>query len=168
MSGIKNEVGGGERVPGSSDVSLCDRPWHCLGLGPGPGGEASGHRGACPTEAWSLEPASHLASRPQGEPRCQGSLAQVHQHLSAVPWQDGPWIDISLVSLDAQGPQKGGGKGKMRSHWPYITGILNSENWWQNLVKGKITVAVKLAVFFLFSISWSAWPHRGPSMSQAL
>lgn len=65
-----------------------------------------------PWRTWSLEPGSHVAPGPQGEPRWRGSLAQVYQHLSAVPWQDEAQVDISLVSLEAKGPQRGEEKAK--------------------------------------------------------
>ena len=41
------------------------------------------------------------------EPRRQGSLGQVHQHLSARPWQDWPQVILfSHVCLGTNGPQR--------------------------------------------------------------
>lgn len=161
MSGIKNEAGGGERVPRSSDVSLCDRPsivWSWPWRWSFRTRRSASHGGP---GAWS-----HLAPRPPGEPRWWCSLAQVYPHLSSVSWQDRAQVGISRVSLEAKGPQREKRKkSKMRSHWPYIDALLKSKSWWQNLGKGKI-IATFTGALLLSLARWWARPHWGPSMSQ--
>ena len=52
-----------------------------------------------PGRTGSPEPASHLVPGPQGEPRWQGSLAQVCRHLSAGPRRDEPQVTFPLCLL---------------------------------------------------------------------